>query len=81
MITPSAKASSRPKSISPITPGALAERYQQNPERFVKGRPAVQLPQAFVAINPIPAKNGGNILEDRVNFPTLTAASFESPSG
>ncbi len=57
---------------------ALDERYEQNPERFVKGRPAVRLPPAFVAINPIPAEDGGNILEDRVNFPTLTAAGYVS---
>ncbi len=57
---------------------ALDERYKQNPERFVKGRPAVRFPPAFVAINPIPAEDGGKILADHVNFPTLTAAGYVS---
>ena len=60
---------------------ALDERYKQNPERFVKGRPAVRLPPAFVAINPIPAEDGGKILADHVNFPTLTAAGYVSDKG
>jgi putative transposase len=55
---------------------ALDERCAQNPERFVRGRPVVRLPPATVAINPILAGDDGNILNDRVNFPTLTAAGY-----
>lgn len=52
-------------------------RFEKNPERFVKGRPAIKSPPAFVAINPInleeAAESGGS---DCVNFPTLTAAGY-----
>jgi hypothetical protein len=34
----------------------LHARYEQNPERFVRGRPVVKLPTRFVAINPITLK-------------------------
>jgi len=60
---------------------ALDARYQQNPERFVKGRPAISLPAARVAINPILAEDGSKILADHVNFPTLTAAGYVSDKG
>lgn len=60
---------------------ALDARYQQNPERFVKGRPAVRLPPAFVAINPILAEDGDKVLADHVNFPTITAAGYVSDKG
>jgi len=56
---------------------ALDERFEKNPERFVKGRPQVKLPPKFVAINPIALKEGeDSALSDRVNFPTLTAAGY-----
>ena len=53
---------------------ALDERYQRNPERFVKGRPRVPMPPAVVAINPIMPHDDGTLVVDRVNFPTLPAA-------
>jgi putative transposase len=55
---------------------ALDERYALNPERFVKGRPIVSLPPESVAINPIVQSEDGNVIGDRVNFPTLTAAGY-----
>jgi len=55
---------------------ALDERYRQNPERFVRGRPKASLPPATVAINPVEPSNDGTMDADRVNFPTLTAAGY-----
>lgn len=57
----------------------LNAHYDLNPERFVKGRPSVQLPPAFVAINPISIEEGAQPPEaDHVNFPTLSAAGYLS---
>jgi len=54
----------------------LDERYERHPERFVRGRPVVPMPPETVAINPI-AKSGEDlVLDDRVNFPTLSAAGY-----
>jgi len=53
----------------------LDGRYEKNPERFVKGRPAGKLLPKFVAINPIAAE------ESDVNSPTLTAAGYVRGSG
>ena len=55
---------------------ALDERYRQNPERFVRGRPRASLPPATVAINPVEPSTDGTMDADRVNFPTLTAAGY-----
>lgn len=55
---------------------ALDTRYAQNPERFVKGRPCVPFPPTAVAINPVGPGVDGAIVDDRVNFPTLTAAGY-----
>lgn len=54
----------------------LDERYARNPERFVRGRPAVPMPPATVAINPVEPGDDGTIVDNRVNFPTLTAAGY-----
>ncbi|MDQ7075242.1 MAG: hypothetical protein Q9O24_08860 [Gammaproteobacteria bacterium] len=51
-------------------------RYAQHPERFVNGAPTVPLPPTFVAINPLYSDEGEEMLTDRVNFPTLTAAGY-----
>ena len=55
---------------------ALDERYQRNPERFVRGRPLVPMPPRTVAINPVVPTEEGTIVDTRVNFPTLTAAGY-----
>jgi putative transposase len=55
---------------------ALDSVYQNHPERFVKGRPIVPMPTETVAINPITPSNDGEYVDDRVNFPTLTAAGY-----
>jgi len=55
---------------------ALDERYAQNPERFVRGRPAVTMPPTSVAINPVVPGDDGTVVDDRVNFPTLAAAGY-----
>ncbi len=55
---------------------ALDDRYERNPERFVRGRPTVSMPPETVAINPIEATGDDLIIDDRVNFPTLTAAGY-----
>jgi hypothetical protein len=34
------------------------------------------MPPSCVAINPIVPDDNGNIIDDRVNFPTLTAAGY-----
>lgn len=54
----------------------LDSQYGNHPERFVRGRPIVPMPPETVAINPITQVEDGQILDDRVNFPTLTAAGY-----
>ncbi len=54
---------------------ALDTHFAQQPERFVKGRPTVKLPPEFVAINPVKDEEG-QLVVDRVNFPTLLAAGY-----
>jgi len=54
----------------------LDERYGRNPERFVRGRPTVPMPPETVAINPVVDTGGDTIIDDRVNFPTLSAAGY-----
>jgi len=56
---------------------ALDERFKKNPERFVKGPPAIKLPPEFVAINPLAIDESGcTAISDCVNFPTLSAAGY-----
>ena len=55
---------------------ALDVGYHKHPERFVKGRPIVPMPPKTVAINPITASDDGEYVDERVNFPTLTAAGY-----
>ena len=54
----------------------LDGRYERHPERFVRGRPIVPMPPETVAINPIVESGDDNAIDDRVNFPTLTAAGY-----
>jgi len=60
-----------------IKQAALDRGYEQNPERFVKGRPVVKLPPTEVCINPISEEDIAEGVVDKVNFPTLTAAGYE----
>lgn len=62
--------------VAEIKQHALDERYANNPERFVRGRPMVIMPPSVLAINPVPADEDGSAVDDRVNFPTLTAAGY-----
>ena len=79
--TPEQVFTGRYKAIAAQKQRALDARYEQNPERFVKAPPTVKLPPEFVAINPISAEEGGELLTDRVNFPTLTAAGYVRDKG
>ncbi|MDA9297875.1 integrase core domain-containing protein [Pseudomonadales bacterium] len=55
---------------------ALDARYALNPESFVNCRPMGAMPPLSVAINPIVQSDDASIIDDRVNFPTLTAAGY-----
>lgn len=79
--TPEQVFTGRYKAVAEQKQRVLDERYEQNPERFVKGRPEVKLPPKFVAINPILAEDSDQVLADRVNFPTLSAAGYVSGKG
>jgi putative transposase len=54
----------------------LDKRYERNPERFVHGHPIVPMPPETVAINPITKTGEDLVIDDRVNFPTLSAAGY-----
>lgn len=59
--------------VATVRQHAMDRYYQQHPERFVRGRPAVALPPETVEINPAtPAEDG--TVSTGVNFPTLSAA-------
>jgi putative transposase len=74
--TPEQVFTGRYKAVAEQKQRVLHARYEQNPERFVKGRSVVKLPPRFVAINPITLKENGDTATDRVNFPTITAAGY-----
>jgi len=74
--TPEQVFTGRYKAIAEQKQRALDDRYEQTPERFVRGRPAVNMPPHVVAINPIAPEGGGETVADRVNFPTITAAGY-----
>ena len=58
----------------------LDASYARYPERFVRGRPKVAMPPESVFINPVMPDENGMIDNDRVNFPTLTAAGYQNAS-
>ena len=62
------------RDIAVVKQRALDARYELNPERFVKGHPILPMPPKKVVINPITVTEGDDEIDDRVNFPTLTAA-------
>ena len=75
--TPEQVFTGRTHEVAKLKQQALDERFEKNPERFVKGRPLVKLPPKFVAINPITHEEGvDSVASDCVNFPTLTAAGY-----
>lgn len=76
--TPEQVFTGRHRAIAEQKQQVLDARYLRNPERFVKGRPLVKLPPSYVAINPISVEPGQENIDDRVNFPTLTAAGYVS---
>lgn len=62
--------------IAELKQRVLDERYALNPERFVMGRPTVEMPAKNVAINPITETDSEGAKNDCVNFPTLSAAGY-----
>ena len=54
----------------------LDKRYERNPERFVHGHPIVPMPPETEAINAIAETGEDLVIDDRVNFPTLSAAGY-----
>jgi len=59
------------KEVSLVKQQSLDDRYHANPERFVKGRPTVAMPDEKVFINPISPEELADGVSDVVNFPTL----------
>lgn len=74
--TPEQVFTGRYHEVAKLKQQALDARYARNPERFVRGRPRVAMPPESVAINPILPNEEGIIVDDRVNFPTLSAAGY-----
>ena len=52
----------------------LDKQFDQDPNRFVKGRPKVAVPAAVVEINPVTDDQGDSAITDTVNFATLPRA-------
>ena len=75
--TPEQVFTGRYNEVARVKQQALDARYARNPERFVRGRPKVAMPPESVAINPIQPNEEGVIVNDRVNFPTLSAAGYQ----
>ena len=75
--TPEQVFTGRYREVAKLKQLALDASYALNPERFVQGRPTITMPPASVAINPILPNEEGTIDDDRVNFPTLTAAGYQ----
>lgn len=57
---------------------ALDAAYTAHPQRFVRGRPRVQMPPEVVTINPVTPEQLADGISPEVNFPTLTAARRKS---
>ena len=62
------------KTIATIRQTALDKAYEQNPERFSKGKPMVSMPPKVVEINPVTETDDDYTAESGVNFPTLPRA-------
>jgi len=74
--TPEQVFTGRYREVAKIKQQALDAQFAKHPERFVKGRPNIKLPPEYVAINPL-KDDEGQLITDRVNFPTLTAAGYQ----
>ena len=64
------------RELAKLKQRVLDDRYALNPERFVRGRPIAPMPPKSVAINPVTELEQKVEENDRVNFPTLLAASY-----
>lgn len=78
--TPEQVFTGRHLEIAQFKQQALDASYARNPERFVRGRPKVAMPPESVSINPVMPDENGMVGNDRVNFPTLTAAGYQNAS-
>jgi len=76
--TPEQVFTGRYQTIATIKQAALDQRYRVNPERFVHAKPQIKLPPSVVNINPISTEMIADGMSDVVNFPTLTAAGYDS---
>jgi putative transposase len=65
-------------SVASTKQSALDKRYELNPERFVNGKPRVQLPPSEVFINRITPEELQAGAIDLVNFPTLPRVNEKS---
>jgi len=74
--TPAQVFTGRYRAVAKQKRQVLDESYARHPERFVKGRPEVKMPPAFVAINPIVESELETEKSDVVNFPTISAAGY-----
>lgn len=69
--TPEQVFTSRYHEVAPVKQQALDQRYTQNPERFVHGRPTIAMPPSQVYINRVSPEDIVIGATDLVNFPTL----------
>lgn len=69
--TPEQVSTGRYKTVARQKQQALDMRYNENPERFVRGLPLVAMPPAQVVINPVTPEKIVDGVSTKVNFPTL----------
>lgn len=74
--TPEQVFTGRFNDVAAIKQKALDEQYILHPERFVKGKPILAMPEDIVYINPVILEDGEIDQEVAVNFPTLTRAKL-----
>ena len=74
--TPEQVFTGRYREVAKSKQRALDKQYRRNPQRFVLGRPLVPMPPKKVAINPVQPAEDSLMVDERVNFPTLTAAGY-----
>lgn len=74
--TPEQVFTGRYHELTKVKQSALDERYERNPERFVRGPPKASMPPTSIAINRVPENEEGRVPVDHVNFPTLRAGGY-----